>query len=191
MGNYNTAQETAWFRDLGVRLDPDMVMIGWFINDAEPTPRPSRNWLASHSYAYVGMASIADVLLRRTGVRPMYKDYYQGLYAANQPGWLKSQAAFAELGDLCRTRGMSLRILLIPELHSLAGHYEFGGVHDLIREVGKGIDTPVLDLLDAFPGVADPSSLWVSPGDAHPNGLANELMARKIDATLRLEHWIR
>jgi len=191
VGNYNTAQEAAWFKAHGVRLNPDMVVVAWFINDAEPTPRLSRNWLASHSFAYVGIASTVDVLLRRIGVRPTYKDYYQSLYVASQTGWLKSQAAFAELRDLCRTRGMSMRILLIPELHTLGGRYEFAGVHDLIREVGRRTGTPVLDLLDAFPEAADPSKLWVSPGDSHPGGVANELMARKIDATLRSENWIR
>ncbi|MCK7524155.1 MAG: SGNH/GDSL hydrolase family protein [Ignavibacteriales bacterium] len=53
VGNYNTAQEAAWFKAHGVRLNPDMVVVAWFINDAEPTPRLSRNWLASHSFAYV------------------------------------------------------------------------------------------------------------------------------------------
>ena len=46
------------------------------------------------------------------------------------------QAEFAELRDLCDRRGISLRVLLIPDLHTLGGRYEFAGVHDLIRDVG-------------------------------------------------------
>lgn len=190
VGNYNTAQETAFFKERGLRLNPDMVLMAWFINDAEPTPIPSRNWLAYHSYAYVAITSNLDALLRRASARQNYKAYYESLYVANQPGWLKSQAAFAELSSLCKSRKIPLRILLVPELHTLGGNYEFAKIHDLLRGVGARLEVPVLDLLGAFPATENPVALWVSAGDAHPNGRANELMATKIDAMLRLEKWI-
>jgi lysophospholipase L1-like esterase len=189
VGNYNTAQETAYFKEQGLRFNPDMVLVAWFINDAEPTPVPSRNWLAYHSYAYVGITSNFGALLRYTSASQNYRNYYESLYAANQSGWLKSQAAFAELSSLCKSRNIHLRILLIPELHTLGGNYEFTRIHDLIRGVGSKLDVPVLDLLDAFSAAENPHTFWVSPGDAHPNGRANELMAAKIDAALRSEKW--
>ena len=157
----------------------------------EPTPKPSDNWLAYHSYGYVWAAANFDALLRNVGANKNYRTYYESLYTAAQPGWRKSQDAFAELAALCRQRHLPLHILLIPELHTLAGNYEFTRIHDLIRAVGKEIDAPVLDLLEAFPASGDPTKYWASPDDAHPNGSANELMAARIDAALRAEHWIK
>ena len=191
VGNYNTAQELAMLKDYGLRLDPDMVTIGWYINDAEPTPAPSRNWIAYHSYGYVWLTSSLDYVLRNMGARQSYSQYYNSLYEPGQPGWPKCQRAFAELAALCKGRGIALHILLIPELHTLSGNYEFKHIDDLIREIGKENGVSVLDLIDAFPPNGDPHRYWASPEDDHPNGAANILMGNKIAETLRAEHWIR
>jgi hypothetical protein len=39
VGNYNTRMEVAYFLDRGHLLKPDVVVLNYFINDAEPTPR--------------------------------------------------------------------------------------------------------------------------------------------------------
>ena len=191
IGNYNTCQELASFKERWLGMKPDLVLISWYINDAEPTPKPSHNWLAYHSFGYTLTSANLDSLLRNVGADKGYKKYYSDLYEPEQPGWKKSQEAFAELARLCRERNIPLRILLIPELHSLAGNYEFTRVHDLIREVGAKNGVSVLDLLEAFPASGDPKQYWVSVEDAHPNGAANELMAAKIDAALRTGKWIK
>ncbi len=191
IGNYNTAQEVASLKDKWLALDPDLILMGWYINDAEPTPKPSRNWIAYHSYGYVWLSSQFDCLLRNVGANKTYKEYYNGLYAADQPGWLKCQKAFAELAQICRDRKIPLKVVLIPELHSLLGDYEFKHIEDLIRQVGATNSVEVLGLIDAFPPTGDPKQFWASPEDAHPDDKSNELMAAKIDATLRVEQWIK
>ncbi len=191
IGNYNTCQEVASFKERWLALNPDMVFIAWYINDAEPTPRPSRNWLAYHSYGYVWLSANFDSVLRNVGANKGYKKYYSDLYEPEQPGWKKSQEAFAELAEICRKRNIPLHILLIPELHTLSGDFEFKHVHDLLREVGTKNGAGVLDLLPAFPSSGDPKQFWVSPEDAHPNDKANELMAALLEKTLRSEQWIK
>lgn len=51
VGNLNTAMEVAYLKREGVSLKPDLVLLAWFVNDAEPRPLPRRSWLAHHSYA--------------------------------------------------------------------------------------------------------------------------------------------
>src|SRR4051794_30087451 len=136
IGNYNTAQEVGSFKERWLALNPDMVVMGWYINDAEPTPKPSNNWLAYHSYGYIWLSSNFDALQRNVGVHQTYREYYRGLYAESQPGWKKSQAAFAELAGICKEHNLPLHIVLIPELHTLSGNYEFKDIDDLIRQVG-------------------------------------------------------
>ena len=191
IGNYNTCQEVASFKERWLALEPDMVLIGWYINDAEPTPSPSKNWLAYHSYGFAWLASNFDSALRNVGANKDYRHYYNGLYENGQPGWIKSQAAFAELARLCAERHLPCHILLIPELHTLSGNYEFKPVHELIRQVGARNGLDVLDLIEAFPATGEPKDYWVTPEDAHPNGKANQLMTAKIDATLRANQWIK
>jgi len=191
IGNYNSAQEVASLKDRWLALDPDMIVIGWYINDAEPTPKPREPWLSLHSYGYVWLTSQLGNLVRNVGANKNYKDYYNSLYDPNQPGWPKCQAAYAELAQICRDRKIPLKIVLIPELHSLSGNYEFTHINDLIRHIGETNNVEVLDLINAFPPSGDPKQFWASPEDAHPNDRANELMAAKIDETLRKEEWIK
>ena len=191
VGNSNTAMEETWFREEGCRFNPDCVLVGWFINDAEPTPVPSRNWLAYHSYAFVRFDAAFDALLRRSSARSNYQQYYTGLYREEQPGWPKCKRSFDELAKFCAAKNIPVHILLIPELHTLGSHYEFTAIHDQIRNVCANAHLPVTDLVDAFPSDGNPPDYWVSPTDDHPNSRGHGLMATKIDETLRREHWIQ
>ena len=191
VGNSNTAMEVTWFKEEGYRFQPDCVLVGWFINDAEPTPVPSSNWLAYHSYAYIWLDSAFDTMLRRSSARKNYQEYYRGLYRDDQPGWPKCQRAFAELATFCAERKIPVHILLIPELHTLGAHYEFVDVHDKVRAVCATNHLPTLELADAFPTDGNPRDYWAAPGDDHPNGKGHGLMAEKIDRVLREEHWVQ
>jgi hypothetical protein len=68
-------------------------------------------------------------------------------------------------------------------LHKLGPDYEFRRVHQAIGEIAKARGVPVIDLLDCLSG-QDPPSLWVSPGDPHPNNRAQELFAAQLHAAL-------
>lgn len=190
VGNYNTLQELAYFKEQGLSLQPDQVWLAWFINDAEPTPKPSQNWLAYHSYGYVWISSAIDSAFRNASAASNYRDYYRSLYQDDQPGWKSNQAAFAELSALCQQKGIPLRLLLLPEMHTLGKNYEFTDVHDKMKQLAATHKVPVLDLSDAFPTEAEPTSFWVSPGDAHHNDRAMELLANRIERAVREEHWL-
>jgi lysophospholipase L1-like esterase len=183
IGNYNTAQEVAYYKERGRLYKPDMVLITFFINDAEETPREETSWIARQSCLYVFLSSALDSMLRQSGRRPNYRDYYRGLYEDGKPGWMACQAAFRELIDLCRQDKIELRMVLLPELHTVGADYEFRAVHEKVRQIGKERSVPVIDLLDGLTG-QDPPSLWVSPEDAHPNDKAMELFATQLYATL-------
>ncbi|MFM7292335.1 MAG: SGNH/GDSL hydrolase family protein [Planctomycetia bacterium] len=185
VGNLNTAMEVAYLKHAGVHLQPDLVLLAWFINDAEPPPVPRRGWLARHSYAYVWLDSASDSAMRRLIGRQDYRDYYTGLYRDENPGWTRCKHALRDLAAVCRDRGIPCRVLMIPELHSLGSAYEFRDVHDAVRRVCRQAGLPVLDLLEALPAVADARRYWVSPDDAHPNAEANDLLARAIDSDVR------
>lgn len=190
VGNTNTSMEVEYFRTEGIKFQPDYVLVGWFINDAEPTPVPTANWLAYHSFAFVWLDSALDSILRNTKTRSTYREFYRGLYDDGRPGWVKSQRAFADLAAFCAEKKLPCRVLLIPELHTLGAGYEFKDIHDKIRALAASVKLPTLELLDAFPGDGDPMRFWVCPSDAHPNDPANELMAAFIDRKLREERWL-
>jgi lysophospholipase L1-like esterase len=184
VGNYNSSQEVAYFRERGRLLQPDEVILGFYINDAEPTPSPNENVLARHSYLYVLASGGWEALMRNLGAKPTLDAYYAGLYDERNPGWRATREALVALSRLCRTEGVPLRVVIIPELHEPNEHYPFLRVHALVKGVLEHEGVPVLDVLDAFAGV-DPQSVWVSPGDAHPNARGHAIIANAIYQAMR------
>ena len=81
VGNYNTVQEVMRLKNIGLDLAPDLIILGYFINDAEPTPKPDRGFLIEHSYLYAFAASRTRMFKPTTGT---YLDYYRGLYATTR-----------------------------------------------------------------------------------------------------------
>ncbi|HEV7308403.1 SGNH/GDSL hydrolase family protein [Ensifer sp.] len=182
VGNYNSQMEVAYFLTKGYTLKPDVVVLNYFINDAEPTPRRHKVGWGEYSQAYVVLASAVDKISRIFLGRADWKAYYRGLYENGQPGWNDAQAAMQRLAQYCKENGIKLVFVNYPELHELK-QYPFPEVTGAVEKIAASEGVPFLDLR---PSVEDlvPETLWVSPADAHPNRTANERFAGAIAQTL-------
>jgi len=186
VGNYNTTQELAYLEDHGFQLNPDLVVLGYYINDAEPVPGDDASFLVRHSYLYVLASSGLDAWARRGGSRPGYEAYYRNLYRDDAPGWQQCQASLKRLATACRERQVPLIVALLPELHQVGTAYPFGDIHDTIRKLCEAQEVATLDLRNTFAMQSSPS-LWVSAGDAHPNAKAHRLIAGALYEALAQE----
>lgn len=175
IGNYNTSQEVAYFFNEGHRYKPDLVVLNYFVNDAEPTPVRKTHPLLGWSYAYVYLKGRFDVLGRQAFGMESWADYYLSLYDEAQPGWLATVASLDKLAAFCRDKGISLVIANYPELHDFK-NYRFAKVGDKLRQIAGGGGAIYVDLLDAVRSEPE-HTLWVTPADPHPNGRANRLFA--------------
>lgn len=178
VGNYNTAMEIAAFEAKGLATDPDIVVLNYFINDAEPTPQPTSNWLTRNSALLTFVMGRFDTLTRSWGAAPDWRHYYDGLYAEDRPGWQQTRRMLARFAGICRDRRLLCLVANYPELRQLA-EYPFDHIERMVRNEVTGLGLPYLDLLPALAAQV-PSSLWVSPEDAHPNAAANVLIADRI-----------
>lgn len=185
VGNYNTAMEVAYFLERGIAYKPDVVVLNYFINDAEPTPvYRDVPWLARHFYAYAVLGGAWDGFKRRmSGADQDYKAYYAGLYSA--PGWERAQAAIAKLAEACRAQGIRLIVSNIPELRALKP-YAFPDVQKKVEDVAMANGAEYVDLLPAVEN-EEPASLWVTVPDPHPNAKATKLLGDYLAAYL-IEH---
>jgi len=182
IGNANTAMETAYFIHKGALYKPDIVVLNYFINDAEVTPKRKNNFFVENFYATVFLGGRYDILARRFFGRSDWQHYYRDLYAPDQPGWLAAKRAIAELSAYCTTHHIKLVIIHYPELHQLAP-YPFQDITDQVAAQARRLNIPFLDLLP-FVRNEDPKSLWVTATDAHPNGRASAIYAREMDRFL-------
>lgn len=179
VGNFNTTQELALFRKAGESLRPDIIVLSYFINDAEPMPNyPRESWLSLNSAAWVVLSYRIDSLLRQLGGRPDWKKYYRDLYAPDAAGWTKSKQAIAQFAQVARDLGAELIVFNIPELRELRP-YPFA---DVTAKVRAAVEGQTLRFVDLLPAVQDlePSTLWVTVPDPHPNDRANDAFARQM-----------
>jgi lysophospholipase L1-like esterase len=175
-GNYNTEQEVNLFLEKGLKYKPDQVVLFFFINDAEETPKPSRLSFLEHSEFISFYWSKTRAFLNNFSHTKDYTRYYSDLYAENAKGWMRAREAFSLLNRVCRENGIKLQVIMLPELHVLNDYpfkKEYGLVSRFLEE--QGIDH--LDLTPSFSREENPGRLWVAPDDAHPNALGHRLIA--------------
>jgi len=178
VGNTNTQMQAEYFLSKGIEFDPDLVVINYFINDAEPTPTYAElGLLSKYSYAWTYFTSRFDSVLRLFSTRKAWKQYYSDLYGP-QGNWTGARAAIGTISERCKQAGCSVLLVNYPELRELSP-YPFADVTAKLKAAADEYDIPFLDLL---PSVADqdPATLWVTKPDPHPNGRANAFFADAI-----------
>ena len=177
IGNSNTSMEVARYRALLRGLHPRWLILGYFINDAEPDPVPSHNFLIQGS-ALAGLFSTRLLESRELKLRDYYQ-YYSGLYEEGRPGWVRTQAALRALGETLRADGTPGTLILLPELHEPRGFGRFAPVYAKVAALGSAAGFEVIDPSGAFPS-GPGNKFWVSRDDAHPNGEAQAIFARAL-----------
>lgn len=188
VGNYNTRMEAEYFLTEGHKLKPDIVVLNYFINDAEPIPSYDNSFLERHSKAYVYFSSRWDAAMRSTagsGRQTDWKTYYRNLYdeRANPGGWAGAEKAIERVAAFCRDNKIRFMIVDYPELRELRP-YPFPDVPARLRALADRLGVPFVDLLPSVQN-EPPASLWVTVPDPHPNARATELFAAALLAPLR------
>jgi lysophospholipase L1-like esterase len=185
VGNYNTEMEVTYFKERGLALQPDIVVLNYFINDAEPIPDyDGFSLFASWSYAYILIKSRIDTFIRSfSNSFPNWKVYYQNLYEDGQKGWMRTKNKLRELASTCKKNNIPLLIVVYPEIRNLRD-YQFKDVHEKLRIFVKGLGVEYLDLRNSVHGIKE-SKLWVTVPDPHPNGYANSFFAEAIYIKIR------
>ena len=184
VGNYNTVQEVEYFLTKGFKYHPDIVVLNFFVNDAEPIfEHKPPSILTRECYACVFIFGRVDTLARKFLSKSDWADYYVNLYdGGKSKGWLNAKNSIEKLATYCRSNGIALVIANLPELHD-AQHYRFEEISNLVKDAAIEYGAHYVDLLP-YLQKEDSVALWVSPGDQHPNAHANDLIARGLYPTL-------
>jgi len=187
VGNYNSSMEVALFKRIGLSLQPNIVVLLYFVNDMEPTPRLSslrynlfsRFYLPGFIVEHIGrLFSVHDNELTR---------YYRDIYDPASPALAQNTRAIRELAGMCSERGIKLLIVNVPDLRQLQ-EYPFMFATGHIRKLALDSRVPFLDLLPVFARQKE-ESLWVNAEDPHMNALANTLAADALFTFMANDHY--
>jgi lysophospholipase L1-like esterase len=178
-GNYNTEQEVNIFVEKGLKYKPDKVILFYFINDAEITPKKSKLWFLGYSEFVSFYWSRINSLLGNYSPSANFKDYYSSLYGEEASGWLNAKKAMLELQDICEKNNMELQVVLLPELHDVDNQI-FREVYEKVSLFLVENEINYINLADLFKDQENAIELWVSYDDAHPNKLAHKKIGESL-----------
>ena len=177
IGNSNTSMELARYEHDIKPLHPRWLILGFFINDAEPDPQPVRNSFIRNS-ALISFIGMRLKPYRQTSYGD-YKTYYRALYEDDKPGWLRLQSALVKLGSSLREDNVKATIILLPEMHEPKNFGPFSDVYKRVADLARANGFEVIDPSNEFPP-GPGNHFWVAGDDAHPNAEAQQLFATAL-----------
>jgi hypothetical protein len=170
VGNYNLSMSISNLIENYNDLKPKIVILFYFINDAEPIPSYNTNFLSENSAFFTLLVSVYDTLRRIFFNDLNWKNYYLNLYTSDNSNIYNS---FVKFGTFCKTMNLTCIVVNYPELRELKP-YPFDHITNLVKSLSNENNLYFYDLLPSLENYP-PASLWVSASDPHPNGLANEI----------------
>ena len=196
---YSTAEETAVLRYKALAWDPDLVVLGYVMNDPDtdpPTPeslqayfdRP-RWWQHSHLLRLLARLKSNWEIDRLGG-----GDYLRYLHAEQGDKWKNVVKAFSEIRALTSERAIPVLVVIFPEIWRIPPGksweaYPYKGIHKQVSALAIQNGFRVIDLYDVYSRAQqDPSKVILSRQDNHPNSLGHEIAARAIARELLAGH---
>ncbi len=183
---YNTSNELLIAQRLVPLLKPDLILVSYVLNDAEPSHRPEspyqiyhriESWLIFHSRFLFFLRIAIHSSVAKIQALMGAPDYYTALYQEDQPGWQENRRSFKAFADFSKSTGVPVYFLIWLALDRLDATHPYHFIYQKIEAALRDHSIPHLNLFHAFEGRAAPS-LWVSSLDAHPNAIAFQLAAQ-------------
>lgn len=183
----NTVDEAAQLESEGLAYGPDVVLVGFVLNDsedanaaearraaewAEPKERPRGVLDHSALFRLVSTRVWATVENRRR------ISGYKSMYADDAPGWIAARAALRRMGGLCRQRGVPFVVAIFPLFgNPLDDGYPFPEIHAKVAQAAAEAGAKVVDLLPAYRGLRWELLVVNGADDEHPNEIAHRIAA--------------
>jgi lysophospholipase L1-like esterase len=185
---YGTREEVAWYFLRGASLRPDVVTLGFFLNDATDYAETIRENDARHRAldlpAGARVSRIWEVLARRARARSVQEEFLRRTRESfRSSSWELCRELLRTMRDQARESRFRFIVLILPVLWELDGEYPLEDIHGQIAAACREDGCECLDLLEALRG-RPAESLWVHPTDQHPNELAHRLIAERLAGVL-------
>jgi len=186
-GGWETGDELEALGSITRGFSLDEVVLCYCINDIDDLlPRtadqpevfpPDTPWINVESSYLIESLYLRIVVSRLPGVHDYFERIAEGY---NDPtSWEIQQIRMGMLIDLCRERGVKVRVVLLPMVRVGSQRYNAQHIHQKLADFLSSKEVEVLDLLPVLSGYS-PEMLVVNAADYHPNELAHRLFAEGI-----------
>jgi lysophospholipase L1-like esterase len=173
-------------------LEPDLLIVTYVLNDAEPSvwnermmrrrvklrlaPSPGASaWLHRHTLLYRTIWERLENTRQRRAFTAVFFQHYTG------DGWNECREGLEQFQRLADRLGIPLVLVVFPVFDSqIDAGYPYHELHETVATAAGELGIRVFDLRESYRGV-DARRLAVTPfTDAHPNELAHRLAADAV-----------
>jgi len=176
IGNYNTFRYVNNFLSNQTDIEPKVIVINYFINDAETLPINSSNWLIKNSQLFATLTITYKKLFSKSGFD--LKQYYNDLYKNDNQSFLEMKESLNKLSEYSKQRNISILLTVIPDIHFLED-YPFDSIHKKMKSISEELGFEYHDLLPSLKGIPF-KKLQIIQGDSHPNELGHYKISESL-----------
>lgn len=176
IGNYNTYRYVENFLRNHQTVDPDIIVVNYFINDVETLRMGSNNWLLKNSALAASLNVSVKKMLSNTNADLI--EYYNQLYDPEEEGFQTMEESLIKLSRYAEDNNIQIYFAIIPDIHFLED-YPFTPIHKKMGNIAENLNFEVIDFYDSLNGIPF-KELEIIPGDSHPNAYGHRLMGRKL-----------
>ncbi len=198
---WNTSQEVEALEDGPPTEKPDLLLLGYCLNDAElprrkgnddledPLPRREPTGVSAFFYGKSRIYRRLRDRLESARQRRAFSRYYHGIY--ERVGWENTRQALDDLQSFAAQENIPVVGLIFPIFDQQLGPgYPYADLHGLVATELEKRDFRVIDLLPAYQGI-DARRLAVEPfTDPHPNELAHRIASQVLAKYLLEENLV-
>lgn len=189
VSGYSSQDEAAALEGKWLALEPDLIVLGYCLNDPEIEPRQplQRHFAPTQWWQHSSLLRFVAKRWEGRKVRTLGGgDYWRYLHAPSEPSWKSVQAAFARIAARAAERKIRVVLAIFPMFGPTPWkEYPYREQHAQVAAEGARNGFIVLDLLPRFEQ-EDPATLLISPDDSHPNAAGHAIAAEELAKILPL-----
>jgi lysophospholipase L1-like esterase len=208
VGGFETEEELALFERRVQPYLPDLLLLGFFLNDTalpgvriEPPESSRAQWVArlapGRRAGFLGwlrgtsrVVNLACEWQFRRLSLARWVEQRGPLFAPDFEGWIRVQAALRKLRDLQAARGARFAVVLVPLLMREGDELLSSEPYRIVARFLASEGIPCFDPEPEFAGVADVDSLRVHDRDLHSNPEAQRRIGQGVARWLVEQHLV-
>jgi hypothetical protein len=188
----NAAQAADRLLSEGFAYGPDVVVLGYVLNDSEDAEaaeaRRAADWVEAQRReprtSLLDRSALARLVRTRVWATVENRrriEAFRSMYADEYAGWMAARRALKALGGMCRERGVPLVVAIFPLFgNPLDERYPFADVHAKVAQAAAEGGAKVVDLLPRYRGLDWRLLVVNGADDEHPNEIAHRIAAQAI-----------
>lgn len=190
---YGTRQELAFFERFGRQLKPNVVILGFVLNDAcDVGETIAQNDAMTRAFEPSSLGSISAIwrtIERRRHLSQLQDTFFRQIRNGfNSVEWDLCRDALRAFHVLSIQNNFEFLVVIFPIFWQLDGNYPFDGLHAMVAQACRDANCEYIDLRDQFRDRPS-DAFWVHPADQHPNEIAHERAARALAP--RVVEWLQ